>query len=100
MSRAAALYSPRLAQRELGRLAQGFLKILSLDVAVPEEGVRGRQDLGRVQDEERAAALDGRVDRERRRLLGERDVERGQEHGPTARGEERDVLARAPAPER
>ena len=76
--------STRHRQRvsELRRLAELVLKLVSLQVAVPDEGPARRQDLGDVHDDERLAALDGRVDCEDGRVLRERDVERGEEHRP------------------
>ena len=56
-------------------------------------------DLRDVDDDERLPALDGGVDGEHHRFLGEGNVERGEEHGPCAGGDERDVLARTAAPE-
>src|SRR5206468_7959921 len=79
---------------QLRRLPELVLELRSLDVAVPDEAGRSEQDLGRVDEHEPLAALDGGVDRERDRLLCEGDVERGEEHGPVAGAATRDDLRR------
>src|SRR5207249_1569038 len=90
-------YGQRLS--ELSRLAQLLLEVLPLDVAVAQKRPRRRRDLGDVDDEERLPDLDGRVDREGDRVLGKRDVERREQHGPAGSGMQRDVRPRVLPPD-
>ena len=67
--------------RERGRRAQRLLDLVRADVLVPHrERDRPERHLGGVDDDQRLARLDGRVDGERRRLGLERDVERDEHH--------------------
>ncbi len=80
---------------ELRRACEARAGAPRLDVAVADQAPARGQDLGDVDDDERLAALDGGVDGEHGRVLGERDVERREQDG-RRRAETSETSSRGP----